>query len=61
VTEAPGSAPAGFLRLAGHPLRWRLLAEALLGQLGGDAIEAASAAELRTRIGFLLGLIGHGG
>jgi len=27
VTEAPGSAPPGFLRLAGHPLRWRLLTE----------------------------------
>jgi ArsR family transcriptional regulator, arsenate/arsenite/antimonite-responsive transcriptional repressor / arsenate reductase (thioredoxin) len=26
VTEAPRAAP-GFLRLAGHPLRWRLLAE----------------------------------
>ena len=27
MTEAPGSAPPGFLRLAGHPLRWRLLTE----------------------------------
>jgi protein-tyrosine-phosphatase len=27
VTEAPGSAPPGFLRLAGHPVRWRLLTE----------------------------------
>jgi len=27
VTEALGSAPPGFLRLAGHPLRWRLLTE----------------------------------
>jgi len=27
VTEGPGSAPPGFLRLAGHPLRWRLLTE----------------------------------
>ena len=27
MTEAPGSTPPGFLRLAGHPLRWRLLTE----------------------------------
>jgi len=27
VTARPDSAPPGFLRLAGHPLRWRLLAE----------------------------------
>ena len=27
MTEAPASAPPGFLRLAGHPLRWRLLTE----------------------------------
>ena len=27
MTEVPGSAPPGFLRLAGHPLRWRLLTE----------------------------------
>ena len=27
MTEGPGSAPPGFLRLAGHPLRWRLLTE----------------------------------
>ena len=27
MTEAPGSAPPRFLRLAGHPLRWRLLTE----------------------------------
>ena len=27
MTEEPGSAPPGFLRLAGHPLRWRLLTE----------------------------------
>jgi chromate transporter len=27
VTEGPGRAPPGFLRLAGHPLRWQLLTE----------------------------------
>ena len=27
VTARPDGAPPGFLRLAGHPLRWRLLAE----------------------------------
>jgi len=27
VTSRPDSAPPGFLRLAGHPLRWRLLDE----------------------------------
>jgi protein-tyrosine-phosphatase/DNA-binding transcriptional ArsR family regulator len=27
VSEAPASAPPEFLRLAGHPLRWQLLAE----------------------------------
>ena len=27
MIEAPGRAPPGFLRLAGHPLRWRLLTE----------------------------------
>jgi ArsR family transcriptional regulator, arsenate/arsenite/antimonite-responsive transcriptional repressor / arsenate reductase (thioredoxin) len=27
VTVRPESAPPGFLRLAGHPLRWRLLSE----------------------------------
>ena len=27
MTEAPGSVPPGVLRLAGHPLRWRLLTE----------------------------------
>ena len=27
MTSRPDSAPPGFLRLAGHPLRWRLLDE----------------------------------
>ncbi len=27
MSEAPASAPPEFLRLAGHPLRWQLLAE----------------------------------
>ena len=40
VTEVP----PGFLRLAGHPLRWRLAF-------------CRVAAELRTRVGFLLARI----
>ena len=45
------SAPPGFLRLAGHPVRWRLLTEL--------ARTDRVAAELRTRIGFLLARLGE--
>lgn len=71
------SAPPGFLRLAGHPLRWRLptelarcrelLAETGLALHPGLALQPGDpraafrrvAAELRTRIGFLLARIGE--
>jgi len=84
------SAPPGFLRLAGHPVRWRLLTELartdrqvreLTGLLcpefpghpqlihwsiadpAGEADPRTAfrrvAAELRTRIGFLLARLGE--
>jgi len=49
------SAPPGFLRLARHPLRWRLVS----ARRSSRAAFRRVAAELRTRIGFLLARIGE--
>jgi hypothetical protein len=54
VSVRQDTAPPGFLALAGHPVRWRLLAELAQTYPAFRAV----AADLETRIGFLLARIG---